>query len=68
MDELAIHRGLYRPGRLLDIGAHDGLLTLPLAGLPGAVVEAFEPLPIAHARLVAATAGRSNGVTSQSSS
>lgn len=60
MDELTVHRALYRPGRLLDIGAHDGLLTLPLADLPGAKVEAFEPLPIAHARLAAATAGRAN--------
>lgn len=60
MDELSVHRALYRPGRLLDIGAHDGLLTLPLADLPGAVVEAFEPLPVAHARLAAAIADRGN--------
>ncbi len=60
MDELTVHRALYRPGRLLDIGAHDGLLTLPLSTLPGAMVEAFEPLPAAHARLATATAGRAN--------
>ncbi len=60
MDELTVHRALYRPGRLLDIGAHDGLLTLPLSALPGAVVEAFEPLPAAHARLATATVGRAN--------
>lgn len=51
MDELAFHRALYRPGTLLDIGAHDGLLTLPFAALPGATVHAFEPLPTAFARL-----------------
>ena len=58
MDELTFHRGLYRPGTLLDIGAHDGLLTLPLAALPGARVVAFEPLPTAMARLRQAIAGR----------
>lgn len=57
MDELTFHRGLFRPGTILDIGAHDGLLTLPLAALPGARVEAFEPLPAAMARLRQASAG-----------
>lgn len=56
MDELAFHTRLHRPGLLLDIGAHDGLLTLPLAALPGSRVLAFEPLPGAMARLRAATA------------
>lgn len=51
MDELTFHRALYRPGTLVDIGAHDGLLTLPFAALPGAAVHAFEPLPTALARL-----------------
>jgi FkbM family methyltransferase len=54
MDEENFHRLLHRPGTLVDIGAHDGLLTIPLARLPGARVLAFEPLPSAHARLVAA--------------
>ncbi len=51
MDELTFHRALFRPGTILDIGAHDGLLTLPLAALPGARVVGFEPLPPAMARL-----------------
>ncbi|HEV7265091.1 MAG TPA: FkbM family methyltransferase [Falsiroseomonas sp.] len=54
MDELGFHTRLHRPGTILDVGAHDGLLTLPLARLPGARVLAFEPLPSAHARLHAA--------------
>jgi len=54
MDELAFHRALFRPGTLVDAGAHDGALTLPLAALPGARVLAFEPLPQAFARLTAA--------------
>ncbi|HYZ30652.1 MAG TPA: FkbM family methyltransferase [Crenalkalicoccus sp.] len=57
MDELAFHRVLYRPGTLVDVGAHDGAFTLPFAALPGARVLAFEPLPAAFARLSAATAG-----------
>ena len=51
MDELAFHTRLHRPGSILDVGAHDGLLTLPLARLPGARVLAFEPLQSAFARL-----------------
>ena len=60
MDELAFHRALYRPGRLLDVGAHDGLLTVPFAGWVGAAVEAFEPLPPAMARLRAVVGGLRN--------
>ncbi|MCW8085311.1 FkbM family methyltransferase [Sabulicella glaciei] len=60
MEEIAFHRRLHRPGTILDIGAHDGLLTLPLSELPGSRVLAFEPLPSAFARLTAACAGRSN--------
>lgn len=60
MDELSFHTRLHRPGLILDIGAHDGLLTLPFAALPGAQVIAFEPLPSAFARLEAACAGLSN--------
>ena len=51
MDEENFHRLLHRPGTLVDIGAHDGLLTIPLARLPGSQVLAFEPLPSAFARL-----------------
>lgn len=58
MDELTFHRTLFRPGTLIDAGAHDGALALPLAALPGAVVHAFEPLPAAFARLSAAAQGR----------
>ncbi len=60
MDELTFHTRLHRPGVILDIGAHDGLLTVPLAALPGARVIAFEPLPAAFARLEAACAGLPN--------
>jgi FkbM family methyltransferase len=51
MDEENFHSLLHRPGTLIDIGAHDGLLTIPLARLPGSQVLAFEPLPSAFARL-----------------
>ncbi|MFM8613808.1 MAG: FkbM family methyltransferase, partial [Alphaproteobacteria bacterium] len=54
MNEENFHRLLHRPGTLVDIGAHDGLLTIPLALLPGSRVLAFEPLPSAFARLQAA--------------
>ncbi len=60
MDETRFHQVLHRPGTLLDIGAHDGLLTLPFAALPGSRVLAFEPLPAAFARLQAACAGLAN--------
>jgi FkbM family methyltransferase len=54
MDEITFHTRTYRPGTVLDVGAHDGLLALPLARLPGARLLAFEPLPSAFARLRAA--------------
>ena len=65
MDELAFHRALFRAGTIVDVGAHDGALTLPLAALRGARVLAFEPLPPAFARLEAAVraAGREGQVT-----
>ncbi|MBW6398798.1 FkbM family methyltransferase [Roseomonas sp. HJA6] len=53
MNETEFHRQLHRPGTLIDVGAHDGLITLPLARLPGSRVIAFEPLPAAFARLQA---------------
>lgn len=54
MDELTFHTRLHQTGSILDVGAHDGLLTLPLSRLPGARILAFEPLPSAFARLEAA--------------
>ena len=54
MDEIAFHRAIHRPGTLVDVGAHDGMLTLPFARLPDSRVVAFEPLPPAFARLEAA--------------
>ena len=54
MNEENFHCLLHRPGTLVDIGAHDGLLTIPLARLPDSRVLAFEPLPNAFARLQAA--------------
>lgn len=54
MDEIDFHTLLHRPGTLVDVGAHDGLLTVPLARLPGSRILAFEPLPPAFARLGAA--------------
>jgi FkbM family methyltransferase len=51
MDEITFHTRLHAPGEILDVGAHDGLLTIPLSRLPGARVLAFEPLPSAFARL-----------------
>jgi FkbM family methyltransferase len=51
MDEITFHTLLHRPGTLVDVGAHDGLITVPLARLPSSRVIAFEPLPPAFARL-----------------
>lgn len=56
MDEATFHTLLHRPGTLVDAGAHDGLITIPLARLPASRVLAFEPLPSAFARLRAAVA------------
>jgi FkbM family methyltransferase len=61
VDELEFHRRLYRPGLIVDVGAHDGGMTLPLAMLPGARVIAFEPLPQAFARLQSAIRAGWNG-------
>ena len=51
MQEIEFHRALHRPGTIVDAGAHDGRLTLPLAQLPASRVAAFEPVPAAFARL-----------------
>lgn len=61
MDELDFHRRLYRPGILIDAGAHDGVLAVPFAEWPGAEVLAFEPLPAAFARLQVAFRVRHGG-------
>jgi FkbM family methyltransferase len=60
MDEIIFHQTLHRPGTLIDVGAHDGGITLPLAALPESEVIAFEPLPTAFARLQAATQNTPN--------
>ena len=62
MDETTFHTLLHRPGTLVDVGAHDGLITIPLARLPASRVLAFEPLPPAHARLRAALAAAFGGM------
>ena len=51
MQEIDFHRALHRPGTIVDAGAHDGRLTLPLAQFPASRVVAFEPVPAAFARL-----------------
>jgi FkbM family methyltransferase len=60
MQEIDFHRALARPGTAVDVGAHDGRLTLPLASLPGIRVLAFEPLPPSFARLRAAVGSAAN--------
>jgi FkbM family methyltransferase len=54
MFELNFHKTLHRPGTIIDIGAHDGALTVPLSHLASTNLIAFEPLPTAFARLQAA--------------
>jgi FkbM family methyltransferase len=61
MDETTFHTRLHRPGTILDVGAHDGLLTVPFSRLPDSRVIAFEPLPRAFARLRAAIAAAHGG-------
>jgi FkbM family methyltransferase len=61
MQEIDFHRALHRPGTIVDAGAHDGRLTLPLSKLPGSQVIAFEPLPPAFARLRQAVSAAWNG-------
>jgi FkbM family methyltransferase len=51
MQEIEFHRALHRRGTIVDVGAHDGRLTLPLAELSGSAVVAFEPLRPAFVRL-----------------
>jgi FkbM family methyltransferase len=61
MDEIEIHTRLHRPGTIVDVGAHDGLLTVPFSRLPGSRVLAFEPLPRAFSRLARAVAEAHGG-------
>lgn len=51
MQEIDFHRALHRPGTIVDAGAHDGRLTLPLSALPNTHVIAFEPLPTVFSKL-----------------
>jgi FkbM family methyltransferase len=60
MQEIDFHRALAQPGTIVDAGAHDGRLTLPLAALPGVRVLAFEPLPASFARLRASVGSAGN--------
>lgn len=62
MDEPDFHRALFRPGTLVDVGAHSGSLTLALADLPWTRILAFEPLPTAFARLRQAVRTRFGGI------
>ncbi len=61
MDEITFHARLHRPGTILDVGAHDGLLTIPFSALPDSRVIAFEPLPRAFSRLATALAAAHGG-------
>ena len=63
MQEIDFHRALARPGTIVDAGAHEGRLTVPLAALPGSHVIAFEPLPSAFRRLQAAVTSYPGRVT-----
>ena len=54
MQEIDFHRALHRPGTIVDAGAHGGAFTLRAATLPRTRIVAFEPLPAAYRRLVAA--------------
>ena len=63
MQEIDFHRAMARPGTIVDAGAHEGRLTVPLAALPDTHVVAFEPLPSAFRRLQAAVAAAPGRVT-----
>jgi FkbM family methyltransferase len=63
LQEIDFHRAMHRPGTIIDAGAHEGRLTLPLAALPQTHVIAFEPLPPAFARLRSAISALDARVT-----
>jgi FkbM family methyltransferase len=62
MQEIDFHRALHRPGTIVDVGAHDGRMTLALARLPASQIVAFEPLPPAFIRLQQAVRATSGGI------
>jgi FkbM family methyltransferase len=45
LTEIQAHLELARPGTIIDVGAHAGAFTVPLAQLPDVGVIAFEPIP-----------------------
>jgi FkbM family methyltransferase len=51
LTELEAHLQLARPGTLVDVGAHAGAFTVPLAQVPDTCVLAFEPIPDVARRL-----------------
>jgi len=61
--EPEFHRALHRPGTMVDAGAHEGRMTLPLAQLPTSWVVAFEPVPPLFARLQHVVAAAWSGET-----
>jgi FkbM family methyltransferase len=61
MQEIEFHRALHRPGTIIDVGAHEGRLTLPLTRLRQSRIVALEPIPAAFARLQDAVAGAWGG-------
>jgi FkbM family methyltransferase len=63
LQEIDFHRAMHRPGTIVEAGAHEGRLTLPLAALPETHVIAFEPLPPAFARLRNAASALGTRVT-----
>src|ERR1700722_13757584 len=62
MQEIEFHFAMHRPGAIVDAGAHEGRLTLPLARLPASRGVAFEPLPPAFARLQKAVSAEWDGM------
>jgi FkbM family methyltransferase len=62
MQEIEFHFAMHRSGTIVDAGAHEGRLTLPLARLPASRVVAFEPLPPAFARLQKAVSAEWDGM------
>src|ERR1700710_510368 len=63
MQEIEFHRAMARAGTIVDAGAHEGRLTVPLAVLPDTHVIAFEPLPSAFRRLQAIVTGLPGRIT-----
>jgi FkbM family methyltransferase len=51
LTEIEAHLKLARPGTIVDVGAHAGAFTVPLAQIPDVCVLAFEPIPDVARRL-----------------